>query len=216
MTRVVAWRVTLVGMLLGLLLLTVGPARSAPIVFEWGSYDAGGDDGYGVYDADNLHPLATGSLVQLIWAGPDGDINAPGENGAAGGDDQLLATSQVLNGPPLPPPMQDRGYVALNAYSFDSDSSANGGVVFVRAWNGNTIASAAAYGDSEPGTLTDGGVLNAPRWQTDQLVTSVTLRQMDTPKDATSALFLGTASLTLIALGAGVLLTAKYRDSRNP
>jgi hypothetical protein len=148
------------------------PARATPASFEWGTFSSTGQTTFGVYDVDNITILQTGDLAQFIWTGTDGQIDPPLPDGAPGGDDQLLDTSAVQNSGSLPPPAQNRGYITLKTYSFDTTNPQNGGIVYIRAWNASTPAGATAYGDSQTGTLTDGGVLNAPRWNTNIRLTA--------------------------------------------
>lgn len=141
-------------------------AQATPTSFDWGSFNSGGSTTFGVYDSNNSTILQTGDLAQFIWAGPDSIIAPPRCDGTPGGDDQLLDMSTVNNGAPLPPPLQNKGYVPLKTYSYDDTEPQQGGVVFIRAWNASTPAAATAYGDSGTGVLTNGGVLNISRWFT--------------------------------------------------
>jgi hypothetical protein len=161
-------RLSLLAGLLTILLFVVSfrVAQAIPVSFDWGSFDSAGSTNYGVYDTDNSTVLPTGSLVQFIWAGSDGVIHPPACDGSPGGDDQLLGVSFVNNGAPFPPTMQNKGYVALSTYTYDSEDPQQGGVVYMRAWNAASVSGATAYGDSATAILTNGGTLNAPRFHT--------------------------------------------------
>jgi len=113
--------------------------------------------------------------VQLIWTGPDGAVDPPQSDGAPGDDDQVLQTSTINNGLPLPPPQQNKGYAPLTTYTFDTDDPHAGGTVYIRAWNNNTPQTATAYGDSGTTTLQGGTQWSAPRWNTGEGPTAVTL-----------------------------------------
>lgn len=160
-------RITLVFAILTALFI---PSRgyAAPASFAWGSFDSSNySTTYGVYNADNTTVLQTGDLAQLIWAGPNGVIDPPSCDGTTTGDDEILDISFVQNGPPLPPPMRNKGYITPSeAYTFDTESPQNGGIVYIRAWNSNAASTATAYGNSLASILADGGTYNALRWFT--------------------------------------------------
>jgi hypothetical protein len=141
-------------------------AQATPASFEWGTFSATGQTTFGVYDLNNTTILQTGDLAQFIWAGPDRLIDPPMPDGSPGGDDLILDVSAIQNSGSLPPPARNKGYIPLKTFSFDTDAPQNGGTVYIRAWNASTPASATAYGDSQTGILSSGGVLNAPRWNT--------------------------------------------------
>jgi hypothetical protein len=167
-------RLLIVGLLLGGL-ATPQEVQAAPANFEWGSFSAAGLTTFGVYDTDNATVLQTGDLAQLIWAGPDGVIDPPQSDGAPGDDDQLLQSSSINNELPLPPHQQNKGYISLKTYTFDTDDLQNSGTIYIRAWNASTPQTATAYGDSETTTLVGGTQWSAPRWYTGQGPTAVTL-----------------------------------------
>ena len=181
-----------------------------PADFDWGSFDAQGGSGFGVYEADDVTVLPTGALAQLIWAGPDGAINQPQADGQPGGDDQLLDTSSVANGPPLTPDQQDKGYIPLKVYSFEDGAAQSGGVVTIRAWNAGTVVSATVHGDSITGTLTIGGVLNAPRWHVTSAPTAITLSGLTARPGSSPQLPVVTLA---ILLGISVVLVVAWRRS---
>lgn len=176
--------------------------RATPASFDWGSFNAGGSTAYGIYDVDNATILQTGDLAQLIWTGPNGVIDPPQVSGAPGGDDQLLSTNTVNNGAPFPPPQQNKGYLALKTYSFDTEDPQNEGLVYIRAWNAPSASGANAYGDSVQGTLSNGGVLNAPRWNTNVEISSATptptssSTNTTTPSPTTTSTSTATATVT--------------------
>jgi hypothetical protein len=202
-----------VGLFLLWTLLTPHPVQADPANFEWGSFDSGGSTAYGVYDTDNATILETGDLAQFIWAGSDGEIDPPQPDGTPGDDDQLLDTSAIENAGSLPPAAQNKGYIPLNTYSYDTGDPQNNGTVYIRAWNASTAADATAYGDSSTGTLSNGGTLNAPRWYTDNNnPTAVTLSTFRAT--SASAGWLSWAELGLLA--AGGLSLILYRGRGQP
>jgi hypothetical protein len=150
---------TLVG-----LLFSTSHVQAAPVSFQWGSIGSGTTT-YGVYDTDNATILQTGDLTQLIWTGPNGLVDLPQCDGTPGGDDVLLDSTTVQNTGSLPGPLQNKGYIPLKTYTFDTTSAQSGGVIYLRAWNAGTTADA-AYGNSSTSTLTGGGTYNALRWYT--------------------------------------------------
>ncbi len=151
------------------------PVRAIPTSIDWGSFNSSGLTTYGVYEADDVTILQTGDLAQLIWAGPNGIIDPPQPDGTTSGDDVILDTSAINNGAPLPPPLQNKGYIPLKTYSFDDQDPKTGGVIYIRAWNASTAASATAYGNSTTSNLTPGGVFNAPRWRMTHTPTAVVI-----------------------------------------
>jgi len=152
-------------------------ARAAPVSFDWGSVSFGGSADFGVYEADGVTPLQPGDLVQLIATGADGLADPPQQDGTPGGDDQLLDTSAVEQGT-LPGFLQGKGYVLYQTYSYDSDVLPPDTTVYIRAWNGPSIAGSDAYGDSVIVPL-DGDSWSAPRWSTGSDVpTSVSISNL--------------------------------------
>ena len=151
---------------------------AAAASLNWGSNfpGSGSVTDYGVYNSDNTTVLATGNLVQLIWAGPNGQIDPPSYDGTPSCDDVVLATNTINNGAPLPPPQQNKGYFSTQTYLYDTFDPQMGGTVYVRAWNNNTAggqAGATHYGHSATTTLNgvDNQGFNALRWHTNQSVT---------------------------------------------
>ncbi len=165
-------------------------AQAVPASFQWGSFSASGSTTFGAYDTNATTVLASGDLVQLLWVGANGVIDAPGGNGGAGGDDVLLGSTSVQNSGTLPPPLRDKGYVPLATMTFDSADSYANGTVYLRAWNAATANGATAYGDSATGTLSDGGVLNAARWYVSSAPTAVGMISAETNPLPTSLLLM--------------------------
>lgn len=169
-------QIAVILILTGIFLLTQYiPVKANPTAIDWGSFNASGLTTFGVYEADDVTILQTGDLAQLIWAGPNGTIEPPQPNGTTTGDDVLLDTTTVNNGLPLPPPLQNKGYIPLKTYSFDDQDPISGGVIYIRAWNAGTATSATAYGNSITSNLTPGGIFNAPRWHMTHSPTAITL-----------------------------------------
>lgn len=163
----------LVAGIIGIFLTSlVQMVHAIPANFDWGSFDAGGATSFGVYDEDNSTILESGDLVELIWAGPDGLVDPPQAEGGPGGDDMLLATAAIVNGGSLPPPLQNKGYIPLQTYSYDTEDIQQNGTVYIRAWNAPDVEQATAYGNSETVILSEGGVFLANRWHTDQSISS--------------------------------------------
>ena len=108
-------------------------------------------------------------FLQLINAGPNGVIDPPESTGAPGGDDYIIQTS--VGG--LNIGRFGQGFAAapdLGRFSIDFnhniDTNTNPRNVYVRAWDGKTILSAVAYGESELHGLqaTTGEVHDFGRW----------------------------------------------------
>jgi hypothetical protein len=152
-------------LLLVVMLLVVVDVFAVPTSFQWRSYDSGGSTSFGVYDSDDITPLQGGDLLQLIYAGPDGEIDPPTASGASTDDDVLLDEGAIMDNASLPPPLRDRGYFD-ELFSYDTDGWSDGIVVYVRAWNGDTVGAATHYGNSSTTTLSGGGVATLPRWNT--------------------------------------------------
>jgi hypothetical protein len=105
-----------------------------------------------ITEADNVTPLrgntAGGDLVQLIWVGPDGQIDVPDSLGSTTDDDSLLGTTHIGYGFPFDP---DNGVFAS---LFRHDLLVPGVVVYMRAWNDSTVyPHLTDYGDSYPYAL---------------------------------------------------------------
>ncbi|MCO5193104.1 MAG: C25 family cysteine peptidase [Anaerolineae bacterium] len=146
--------------------MVTGQAEAVPTSFDWGSFSSAGSTTFGVYEGDNSSILATGDLVQLIWTGPDGEVDYPALDGSPGDDDVLLDSNTVQNGAPFPPPLRNKGYIPLKTYTFDTESPQANGIVYIRAWNAAAPADGVDFGESIPTTLVGGGTFNAPRWTT--------------------------------------------------
>jgi len=188
---------------------------AVPAFFTWGSFDAGGSTAYGVYEHNNIDPLLTGALAQLLWVGPDGLINTPLQNGSAGGDDVILDTATVLNGLPLPPAQWDRGYIPLETYTYDTGDPQNGNTVYIRAWNASTPANATAYGNSTTSSLTSGGTFNAPRWIMTNTPTAITLSTFHATSTGNSSLIRISLTILVGIIGLYVLYVLIFRRVRN-
>ncbi len=108
----------------------------------------------GVFYSDNVTLLADGSIVQCLYAGPDGRIDPPRADGTAGGDDVLLKAA-------FQPPQ----YYTTIGTSFPSDPDEGkffdvfknklkkDAIVYCRAWDNATFETAVCYGDSAPYAL---------------------------------------------------------------
>jgi hypothetical protein len=104
-------------------------------------------DSFALVNSDGVTPLAgnssAGDLVQVILTGPDDAINAPNNfSGLPSGDDTVLFTLHVGTGMPV------SGTGMLDAYPLDYDSSLVNTDMYVRFWNGTTVANSTDYGNS--------------------------------------------------------------------
>ncbi len=135
-------------------------AQAQALQFQWGTSYASGKpaDAYGVYDgAQNCTvPLAQGDFAELIWAGPDGQINPPKADGSTTGDDlrvSAAAANSVDYNPnnTLPPFLLGKGYIPFKWSDVEVSvgTPPNCGSVYIRAWNAATPQAASYYGDSE-------------------------------------------------------------------
>lgn len=155
---------------------SVFAAPLTPTFFTWQSQDTTTPafDG-GVNDSDNSTPLEKDDIVQLIWVGANGQIDLPNYDGTVGGDDQLLTTSSIEKGDTIPFPLQNKGYIIAEDYTFDTTDTWAGGTAYVRAWNHPNAGGyngATFYGDSSTFTLQAMGSINIPTWYTDQSATA--------------------------------------------
>ena len=114
-------------------------AKSVSGVTNWMGNPLPGDGGVG------------SSVFQLIWAGPDGRIDSPDRGGGTRGDDSILRTYPENRdvgffgvGFPLFP---DTG-VFSDVFRHRLSAATADRHVYVRAWDGATVGSAVAYGDS--------------------------------------------------------------------
>ena len=94
-------------------------------------------------------------ILQLVYAGPDGAIDPPGPDGQPTGDDLALAVSGSSSGFAY---FGSGDHVQADAGRFDVDFGLSfegyepgleGVMLYVRAWDAASVASAVAYGDSE-------------------------------------------------------------------
>ncbi len=136
----------------------------------------------GVLDFDGSWLLGSalggsGDLVQVIYAGANGLNDLPDINGDPTSDDVLIGVTFVGAGYPINP---DEGKFAKQ---FTDDLLASGNVIYVRAWNGETVLDATHYGDSPLSTLalTGGfGAVNFPTWAAGEAWVAVELFNFQT------------------------------------
>jgi len=96
-----------------------------------------------------------GDLVQVIETGPDDAINAPSAGtGLPGGDDTILFTLHVGVGE------ISSGTGLLDAYPLNYSSSLVSTDIYVRFWNGTTVAGSTYYGNSSIFLLPAGDAFN--------------------------------------------------------
>lgn len=100
-----------------------------------------------VYGSDGHTPLPVGSMIQYIYAGPNGVADAPSAvDGSPTGDDVLLAAKMVGT---------DEVWDAFTAQpglfycSVTATYTSGSPLVYVRAWNGSTFSTSTAYGNSQ-------------------------------------------------------------------
>ena len=141
-----------VGILVTAAALAVLPARATIIQMEL--YDS-----YAMVNSDGVTLLAgdavAGDLVQVIETGPDNAINAPSSfTGLPSGDDTILFTLHVGTGEP------SSGTGMLDAYPLNYNSSLVNTDIYVRFWNGTTVAGSTYYGNSSIFQLPPGDAFN--------------------------------------------------------
>ena len=96
---------------------------------EWSSTAVIGDHA-GVALANSPGGDGTHSLVQLIYAGTDGQTNVANQVGlGVTGDDEVVAYAWIGKGLPL-----DSSNAGLFTTTFDSNTKPNGSKYYIRAW----------------------------------------------------------------------------------
>ena len=104
------------------------------------------------YADENGAALEPGDVVQLLWAGPDGQIDPPVKdiggvnNGKPTDDDIILVTSYINQNSPA------RGTFYINVSTYDSPEKGHPAVddwIYVRAFNDNDLVTATFYGDAQ-------------------------------------------------------------------
>jgi Putative Ig domain len=95
--------------------------------------------------------LATGSLLQFIYAGADGIISPPDANGNPTGDDTLIQTGTI--GTP---------WSTAGEFFYFIDNMTDNAKIYVRAWNAASVATATQYGDSAVYTINGGSPKPTP------------------------------------------------------
>jgi hypothetical protein len=108
-------------------------------VVDWGGRPLQGDGG------------AASCLVQILWVGPNGAPDAPLSDGTPGGDDVALVASDTGTtfgyfGSGSEPPFVPGTFNTHFTHPFAPGTA--GRVLFARAWDASSFASAMAYGDS--------------------------------------------------------------------
>ena len=112
----------------------------------------------GINDVDNSTKLlgnpSGGDLVQLIWAGPDGNADDPDSSGNPANDDVLMGVTHVGYGFPDPADW-DQGKFST---SFKNpELFVPGNVVYIRAFNAPAAVHGTAFGKSLPYTIQNTG-----------------------------------------------------------
>jgi len=132
--------------------MAVLPVQAVIIQMElYNSNPLVNNDGVTVLAGD----ATAGDLVQVIETGPDNAINAPNATtGLPSGDDTILFTLHVGTGIP------SSGTGLLDAYPLDYNSSLVSTDIYVRFWNGTTVAGSTYYGNSSIFLLPAGDAFN--------------------------------------------------------
>ncbi len=113
-----------------------------------------------------------GDLIQIIYAGPDGENDMPDENGNPTGDDVLLGTTFVGAGFPFNP------HEGKFTTQLTDELLVDGAVIYCRAWNDSSVATATYWGDSQLAVVElsgDFGSVDFPTWATTDAVVAVEL-----------------------------------------
>lgn len=113
-----------------------------------------------------------GDLIQIIYAGANGLDDMPDEHGNPTGDDVLIGTTFAGAGFPFNP------HEGKFTTQLTHDSLVTGAVIYCRAWNDSSVATATYYGDSQLATLElegDFGSVDLPTWSTQDAVVAVEL-----------------------------------------
>lgn len=142
---------------------------------------------------------STSCIFQLIYAGADGEPDAPGADGSASGDDILLAASESLLhfarfGAGVSSGADTGRFDVLFNLSFEGYSENAETKLYVRAWDGNAVATSVLYGDSQviEVTYVDGKAdpIDFGSWSLDNIVAdSIVDANGDGLPDAWTALF---------------------------
>ncbi len=101
-------------------------------------------------DAD----LEDGDAAQLIWVGPDGEVDAPSSTDRMPGDDDVLVDSWGVN--EGMDPATGTGTFRKFSATYDTSSHgrpAEGDLVYVRLFNSDNLLEATYYGDSPTYTV---------------------------------------------------------------
>ncbi|MDZ7271761.1 MAG: T9SS type A sorting domain-containing protein [candidate division KSB1 bacterium] len=113
-----------------------------------------------------------GDLIQIIYAGPDGQNDVPDENGNPTDDDVLLGTTFAGAGFPFNP------HEGKFTTQLTHELLVDGAVIYCRAWNDSSVATATYWGDSELAIVElsgDFGSVDFPTWATTDAVVAVEL-----------------------------------------
>ena len=101
-----------------------------------------------VYNQNGIgagNELALNCVLQYIYAGPNGTIDTPNQDGSVGGDDVLVATKSVGNDTVWATFSNQAGMFYHGVTGTYTSGSPK---IYVRAWNAGTIATATHYGNS--------------------------------------------------------------------
>ena len=122
---------------LALLLLVTLTSIAFAVSINWGAFDP-------IYDETGVGntPLADGDITQLIWDTAGDGIDPPGQAGYPTDDDQLL-DEWVIGG----------FFPGTFSWNTNTTIVGPGDIVYVRAWNSNSLSTATHYGDSPTFTI---------------------------------------------------------------
>lgn len=107
----------------------------------------------GVFKSDAVTPIKNGSIVQCIYAGPDGMIDPPKANGEPGGDDvplELALDQETFTviGASFPSDPDEGKFFDVFKHKFTTND-----IVYCRVWDSSDFGKATCYGDSELYTI---------------------------------------------------------------
>ncbi|KAF0134713.1 MAG: hypothetical protein FD145_430 [Candidatus Saganbacteria bacterium] len=146
----------LVLVITGVLMLSVSAQAAYFSINAGAENNQVGVGGGKVYNQNGVvagNELAVGCIIQYIYAGPNGTIDPPNQDGTVGGDDILLATKTVGNDTVWTSFSNKTG---MFYHGVTGTYSSGTPKIYVRAWNASTLNAATHYGNSalmDPATL---------------------------------------------------------------
>jgi hypothetical protein len=117
---------------------------------------------FALLDANGATPLSgsasSGDLVQLILAGANGSIDAPGVSGSPGGDDTVLPVSMASNPTHVGAGLGGSNHGLLYQINILYTSTYAGASAYIRFWNGGQPWTSTHYGQTAIFSLPSGDV----------------------------------------------------------